>query len=277
MSQYSVEIITRGNVTYDKVRDMVRVKTDVFRNDTVWGVFQTVETSLADNSLPPVYDYERLRRKLMHFQIIADFGMRHSYHDLLTNDRTRVYVLKNAANDYVGCAYVYLPQYAPIAHPFSALRWIKGVYWKIRCILGDLFRPWSMLKPLVDEVHWAADETGIGANPENIIALKNMDKEQLATAAYPQDLSYWVSEFGIRSDEQQKGLGRVLMDFMVEDLRKLAQPPHNLNPAAPAKLELQSTPTARKFYERLGFTCYGTAQHEVNGTHLVHSTYYLNL
>lgn len=94
---------------------------------------------------------------------------------------------------------------------------------------------------------------------------------------YPRSYSYWISEFGVRSDQHGKGVGRLLMESVLEDLRRIAVTPADIGPAAPAKVALQATPAARKFYEHMGFECGMAAEHIVNGTLIVQSSYFLNL
>lgn len=277
MSDFTLETVTRGNATYEKAKIYARIKSDAFRNDMISAAFDSVDESLADNNIPPLYDYEKLRRKLSHFERNVEVSARHMYLALLRDDRNRVYLLKDKDNDYVAASFFVLPVYAAAHTSLNLFEWIRYLYLKVVYTLKDLRQPWPTFAPFMQELFWAKEHTGIANTQSTFDELKASNAEKLDRVGYPMRYSYSMCIFTVRSDQHGRGIGRIFMDRIVDDVRSFATPPTELGPSAPAKFVLQSVPSARGFYEKLGFRCAGTAEHLVNGHLLQHSTYFLNL
>lgn len=277
MSDYTLELVTRKNASYKKAEIYSRIKADAFRNDMIAAAFETVDESLADNNLPPLFEYEKLRRKLNFFQRNVEVSARQTHLGLLSDDRQRIYLYKNKDNEYVGGSFVVLPKYAAPKTRLNIFQWIKYLYLKVVYKLKDLRQPWPLIKPFMTELLWAKENTGIANTQSTFDALKASDSARLAKVGYPMDYSYSICIFTVRSDQHGKGVGKNFMNAIVDDVKTFAEPPADLGPSAPAKIVLQSVPSARGFYEKLGYLTGGVAEHTVNGHLLQQSTYFLNL
>lgn len=277
MSDYTLEVVTRKNISYAKAEIYSRIKADAFRNDMIAAAFETVDESLADNNLPPFFEYEKLRQKLNVFQRNVQVSARQMHLSLLSDDRQRIYLYKNKSDEYVGASYFVLPKYAAPTTKLNLFQWIKYLYLKVVYKLKDLRQPWPSMTPFMNELLWAKEQTGISNTQKTFDALKASDSARLAKVGYPMDYSYSICIFTVRSDQHGKGVGKHFMNRIVEDVKTFAEPPTDLGPTAPAKIVLQSVPSARGFYEKIGYLNCGSAEHTVNGHLLQQSTYFLNL
>lgn len=275
MADYTLEVVTRKDISYDKSKVYARISCDAFRNDLIAKAFTTVDNSLADDEIPSIYNYEKLRHKVNIFERNVENSARGIHELLLGEDRARLFFLKRNS-EYVAASFFMLPKYAAPKTRLSFFEWIKYLYLKSYYWFTSKKDTFDY-SGFIGELIWAKHHTGVGNDKETLNVIKNAKPETLEATGYPMDDAYSLCIFTVKSEEHGKGVGKVFMNKIIEHIKSIAIPPPDFGPEAKAKFILQSVPTARGFYDKLGFRCCGTASHVVNGIALDHSTYFKNL
>lgn len=275
MSDFSFEIYDRKNITLDQTKTYARLMCDAFKNDLVDKAFNSVDDSLEDSTMPSIYDFEKLRHKIDVMTFKVENLSRDAHLAFLKEDRNRLCLLKSKG-DYLAAAFFSLPEYAVPETKLSLFEHLKFLWLKIYYTLTKCPELYP-LSALRNEFVWARSKTGISDDPQAIDTLKHSSQEQLDTMGYPATYAYFLKVLAVRSDQHGKGVGRVFMDLIESHITSIALPPPDLTPQAKAKIVLQSAPTARGFYKKIGFTCGGTASHLVNNMMIDHSSFFKDI
>lgn len=278
MSEYTFEFYTQKNINYAISKSCSSVITDAFRNDIVVEVLGNNVDSLADKDLPKIYNYEELSHKINTFESKVEAGAR-KLHLAFLKDNRRLLILMKQSDQPVAIASLIFPPYSTEKVTFSFSYLLSRIKYLVLKVFYKL-KDWPEvpeLREFSEEMQWAHNNTGLGNTKRTIEEMKECSVEKLKDVGYPIDYGYYLSVFAVRTDQHGKGVGRILMKKVIEHVESVAIPPPDLGPNVLPKIVLQSAPTARGFYENLGFRCSSAASHMLNGVEITHSAYFRNL
>lgn len=252
---FSIKRIDGSNVTLSEAREVARLRTAGFSTGIIQRTLFPPEYRLDPAELPPIYEYEALKKRVQLFENKVKVGGLRTYIELIANPlEVNWLLIDDETRKVVGSAGWVLPKYTTDLPPSHILLWRKlyaavlRLYFKVY----SWFHPINPIGEVIEEFDSAAEKSGLSlGKPHTLESLQKFDRKQLEEMVYPKDLSYYLAVIAISTQVQGKGLGKLLMQGSVAEIAKLASPPPGVN--GPAKLVWQSAPAARSFYEKLGY------------------------
>lgn len=268
------------NFTFDVALEYSRVMEDALKESPVLLSLLPEEVRFGLSHWPSVADFEQLQRKLDSFRRFVYKNARMTHHMVKSNPRLRVFLLKNEYGKLVACTLWILPDYVevPQLSYYAHLRnFVRAIYYGI----VDYIAYFGHTQPFGDgaflrELDWARERLGVVCDPEREKELASMSREQRKQVAYPRSLTYYLSIMVVRTDEQRKGYGKLIID---ESLKRLG--PYSSYPPfkdGPIKATLSSAPTARGFYKSCGWEIGASVAHTLdNGVESIHTIYFKDI
>lgn len=269
-----------SNVTLEASREIAVLYNDSFRQDFLNTEFWPSKYDLSD--LPATFVGHQLM-EFPKFKVAVDQFAWRTYLNLRNNANHALLLFRDLElnAEPVGLALYRLPEYYEVQPPsllFRCKTWVMSAVFKLRNwwnfgTFENILQPAEMTAELKlgDEMCQAS------LNEERIKVLTSLSRDALYKECYPKPMSISLGIFGIRSDQQGKGLGKKLMDMTVDHIKQqvpILEPPFN----GPAKLQLSASPVGINFYKKYGFTL--AAEHPrkmKSGRVLTHSFFYMNL
>lgn len=252
---YSLKRVDGSNITLNEAREIARLRTMAFSTDVIEKAVVPLEYQFSPDQIPPIIEFEALKRKVQLFENKVKVGGLNTYMGLIDDPlKVNWLLIDDETQKIVGNAGWFFPKYTTDLPQRYKLLWRKLQALVLRLYLKfyRLLYPTNSLKERDDEFYEAAENSGLGlGKPHTLETLQKLDCKELEETIYPQDLSYFLDLLIIGTQTQGKGLGKQLLQGSVAEVAKLARPPPGVN--GPAKIEWQAAPAARTFYEKLGY------------------------
>lgn len=262
---------------FKRDRDLVH---DSFRKDFLHTEFWPPKYDICD--LPTTLVGHQLMKYAKFRTVVDQFAWR-MYLNLRKNPDDVLLLFRDLElnAEPVGLVLYKLPEYHEPQWPSAFHKFKTSVmpfvfklrkWWKF-CTFEDILQPAEMIAELRD-----GDKMCQATKSDKKMSLlQSISREALYHECYPKPMSICIGLFGIRSDQQGKGLGKKIMDMTIEHIKEqglVVEPPFN----GPAKLQLSASPVGINFYKKYGFTI--GAEHPKklkSGRVLTHTLFYINL
>lgn len=252
---YSLKRVDGSNITLHEAREITRLRIAGFSTDIIQQVLIPKQYRLDPEQIPPIVEFEALKKKVQLFENRYKVGGLRTYIDLIANPLEVNWLLvEDETKKIVGTAAWRFPTYTTDLPPTYVLLWRKLQALVLRLYLGvyRLFHPINSMDELFDEFRIASEHSGLKlGKPHTLESLQKLDRKQLEEIVYPKEFSYYLAVITVSSQVQGKGLGKQLMQGSLAEVAKVARPPPGVD--GPAKLSWQAAPAARTFYQKLGY------------------------
>lgn len=266
------------NITFSDALEYSRIMEDALRESPVLLSLNPEEVRFGEDHWPHIADFEQFQRKLDGFTRFIYKNARMTHQMVKSNTRLRLFTLKDLNGKLVACTLWMLPDYtdAPQLSYYAQLtNFVRSIYYRIVDYIAYL----GHTQPFGDgaflrELDWLrANLPGFLDDPVREHELALMSRELREEAVYPKSLTYYLSIMVVRTDEQRKGYGKLLIDESLKRLRPY--PAYHLFKNGPVKASLSSAPTALGFYKSCGWEVGASVTHTLENGFESTGTYFL--
>ncbi|GMM49200.1 hypothetical protein DASB73_001580 [Starmerella bacillaris] len=274
------ERIDWRNISWEIAEQASLIQNDGCRNDLIRLEYIKAKYRLTD--MPQDISISQLTSK--DHKKALKWIARSTYINVRQNPRRWLLMMKSGP-EYVAFSGVTLPEYVDVPRPpvlFQLKTWILSKWYLVLRVLESGTFEDPMYNRTFSEVRkFGRVKCDAVRTPEKLAKLSQLSEMEIRKVNYAEEDVYHLDIFVLKLNQQGKGLGKVLMDNTIKEIKKDGlQDPNGVNVPfnGPSKLSFFASPMGTKFYLKHGFTL-GNQYTQIldSGKELQHSYFFKNL